>query len=274
VRFSERIGILKRVLQKDSMDEALKNALWNAVYVRYWLRYRFARTEICGSAEGELILCLWVHHFDQPADKLNTTFCYAIEDVAKRFEASHWHQVYDFIQEVVEFAPPNVEEFIAYCNNILERHMSAYRFIGTTLSPITSEVEIAAVGDAITHRGRFAAASAHLATALSRLSDRTSPDYRNAIKESISAVESVCKVIVGDDRATLVQALKQIGLHPALEKGLGNIYGYTSDADGIRHAMMDKSMLTGDDARFFLVSCSAFVNYLVTKSSLVSRSES
>jgi hypothetical protein len=44
-----------------------------------------------------------------------------------------------------------------------------------------------------------------------------------------------------------------------------NLYGYTSDANGIRHAMMDEPNLTADDAKFFLLVCTSFINYLKTK---------
>ncbi|MCZ7542089.1 MAG: hypothetical protein M5R40_00440 [Anaerolineae bacterium] len=97
------------------------------------------------------------------------------------------------------------------------------------------------------------------------LADRENPDYRNSIKEAISAVEATAKIITGDKKATLRQALKRLGLHPALESGLSSIYGYTSDADGIRHALTDEPNVTHDDAKFMLVSCSAFVNYLIAR---------
>lgn len=40
---------------------------------------------------------------------------------------------------------------------------------------------------------------------------------------------------------------------------------YTTDADGIRHGMMDVGDLTVVDARFALVTCSAFCSYLLAK---------
>ena len=90
-------------------------------------------------------------------------------------------------------------------------------------------------------------------------------NYRNSIKESISAVESIARVVSGRDKATLGDALKAIKrgqLHPALKEGFLKLYGYTSDEQGIRHAMLDEPNLTAADARYFLVSCSSFVNYL------------
>ena len=106
-------------------------------------------------------------------------------------------------------------------------------------------------------------------SALDLLSDKTKPDYRNSIKESISAVESVSCAITGSKSGMLSDAFKKLekthSLHGALKEGFIKLYGYTSDGDGIRHAMLKESKLTQADAIYFLVSCSAFVNYLKSK---------
>jgi hypothetical protein len=104
--------------------------------------------------------------------------------------------------------------------------------------------------------------------ALDHLSDRASPNYRDSIKESVSAVEAICSIIDGS-KATLGTALKKIkdkiGLHSALEEAFSKLYGYASNADGIRHALLDESNLDFEDAKFMLVACSGFINYLVVK---------
>ena len=68
---------------------------------------------------------------------------------------------------------------------------------------------------------------------------------------------------------TLGQALKVLDkkgkLHGSLYKGFSALYGYTSDADGIRHAMMDESNLVYSDAKYMFVSCTTFINYLIDK---------
>lgn len=120
---------------------------------------------------------------------------------------------------------------------------------------------------------QLAGARTHISTALQLLSDRENPDYRNSIKESISAVEAVCMVLVGDKSASLGKALKRledngIKIHPSLRSGFSSIYGYTSDQGGIRHAMIEEgSVVTQEDALFMLVSCSAFCHYLQQKGS-------
>jgi uncharacterized protein with PIN domain len=271
MKFSERIGAVRRLLQKDSMDDALKNALWNITYRRFWESYAYEHhQQASGVREGTLLLSIWADHFDQFSDEARPMIPDLIKQVKKRYIESNWLEVYDFVEFVVNYRRSADENkmFIADCNLVLEKHVSAYRFVGMTLAPITSEEEITAVEQAMSHGDQFRSVVSHLETAIARLADRESPDYRNSIKESISAVEAVCEIITGEKKVTLGQALKKIGVHPALEKGFSAIYGYTSDAGGIRHALSDDSIVDADDAKFFLVSCSAFVNYLIAKSSV------
>jgi hypothetical protein len=63
----------------------------------------------------------------------------------------------------------------------------------------------------------------------------------------------------------LADALKELDLHPAFSSGLDKIWGYTNDASGIRHSLMGKDEVTSDDARFMLVTCSAFSYYLLAQ---------
>jgi hypothetical protein len=69
------------------------------------------------------------------------------------------------------------------------------------------------------------------------LSDRELPDYRNSIKESISAVENVVAKTVGVEKGTLGQLIKkledEINLQPTLRTAFSSLYGYTSDEGGI-----------------------------------------
>ena len=188
-----------------------------------------------------------------------------------------WFSVYDFIEYIVEniflitsesLAQENLQRSF---NNVLERELSAYRFINGTLSPITNAQEIEMINTVLNESKteKLLGANEHLKAAQSKLSDRENPDYRNSIKESISAVESIVKLISEDSKATLGQALKLIGdkvnLHSALKEGFEKLYGWTCDGDGIRHALMEKSDLDFDDAKYMLVSCSAFVHYLIMK---------
>lgn len=158
------------------------------------------------------------------------------------------------------------------CNYVLEREKSGFRFVDKKITSITSPEEIEEVESLLNNSsGKLEGVNKHIRAAISKYSDRKEPDYRNSIKESISAVEAIVAIIIEDKNATLGKALKKLNskitINQALISGYLSIYGYTSDADGIRHALMDESNVSSEDAKYMLVSCSAFVNYLIEKSS-------
>ena len=128
------------------------------------------------------------------------------------------------------FGPPS--NFVETCNAILEREKSAWRVVGDEIARLTSEDEIAALEEAEQLGGPFAGVSKHIQNAVRLLSDRHTPDYPNAIKEAISAVEGVCQIITGESHATLSDALKRLKgkgvlMHPAAQQALGKLYNYT-----------------------------------------------
>ena len=56
--------------------------------------------------------------------------------------------------------------------------------------------------------------------------------------------------------------LRRSSCIPAAEYAL---YGYASDENGIRHGGIGFTNAAPGDAKYMLVSCSAFVNYLIEK---------
>jgi len=190
-----------------------------------------------------------------------------------------WTTSYDYIKNYFLtcewYGVFNLLEFIAaddtdllrqheriWINNTLERYNSAYRFVEKQITEITSSEEISAVEGALAStRGP---ARDHIETALKMLSDKEDRDYRNSVKESISAVEATVREISGNPSVTLGSGLKDIvDCHPALLQGFQKIYGYTSDESGIRHSLTDKAETTHAEAKFMLVACSAFISYLL-----------
>lgn len=138
------------------------------------------------------------------------------------------------------------------------------------IAPITNETEIATIEQSADTA--FQSVNQHIQKALSLYADIQSPDYENSIKESISAVEAICCIITGLSGANaslgkVIKKLKDNGvhIHLAMEQAFSSLYGYTSDEDGIRHGGIDFKNAPAEDAKYMLVSCSAFVNYLIEK---------
>jgi len=173
-----------------------------------------------------------------------------------------WFAVYDLLEFLIQSKVVNSTQGMSGpVNDILAKFNAAYRVVDNQIVEITDQNEIRAVEEGLIHPDT--PVRTHLQTALSMLSDRTKPDYRNSIKESISAVEAVCRLVTGDEKTTLGEALKKVNdLHPALSKAFSALYGFTSDAGGVRHSLLDEPTTTYEEAKFMLVSCSAFVSYL------------
>lgn len=277
--FSQRKGLklIKNILQVDSMDADLRNGLWNVLCIYYWDHVKSNRYESNSADQKRFWLLfdlIWIHYFKLPKDTMSLFWNDLYKRLRKVFFQFEWNEVYDFIEFVAKSYPAEDsdeernEYFMKACNAFLRRELSAYRFVGGKITQITEEEEIAEIEKAIKLEEK--PVRTHLQTALKLLGDRKEPDYRNSIKESISAVESLCNSIKGGKNATLGEALKEIdksvALHPAIKKGFDSLYGWTSDADGIRHALMDLTNLDFEDAKFMLVACSAFINYLTEKS--------
>jgi len=257
--FSQRMGLkaVKNHIQVNSMDDDLRLGLWNTFVLFFRIK----------SKNHMFNMLLWIDFFKQLIDGYSTDSF--INDIIGCYFELAWFEVYDFIEFVANKYPDeeHSKEFIKACNSLFERELAAYRFVGKRLVQVTSDQEIATIEEALEVSTQF---TQHLNRALELLADRKVPDYRNSIKESISAVEAACKLVTGSQKATLGDALRQLEsklgtVHPALKEAFSKLYGYTNDAQGIRHALLGKSDLDVEDARFMLIACSAFINYLVTK---------
>ena len=265
--FSQRKGLklIRSVLQVDSMDDDLRNGLWNVLYIMHLENI---------DLELELVRIIWSDYFKKPMDRLTFMSGLALSDCNSYFFDCTWYEVYDFVEFLADKSDKtNNVKYMNVCNAIMEREGSAYRFVNGLITQLTSDEEISVIEDALSVHNPLDSVKTHLQRALEMLSDRVSPDYRNSIKESISAVEAISKIITGDSKSTLGKALgeieksKIVELHPSLKVAFGSLYSYTSDSAGIRHAIKDDSTVNFEDAKFMLVSCSAFVNYLIAKSS-------
>ncbi len=155
-------------------------------------------------------------------------------------------------------------------NRILKEEASAYRIIDNLVVPVTSEEELATIEEVLNLP--YDSVRIHIAKGLSLYANRKNPDYENSIKESISAVEAMCCVITETTgaQATLGTAIKQlknkgVHIHNAMEKAFLSLYGYTSDETGIRHGGIEFNNAPAEDAKYMLITCSAFINYLIEK---------
>lgn len=277
--FSQRYGYkpIKNIVQIEAVDDELRIGLWNRLATFYWSKANPSPIFTLLAEPNKDILRLlqhiWSGHLKLPIDTIGNDWAPAHRHLREYYFSCSWSEVYDFIEFVANHYHDDTvnNQFRKECNEVLKLEVSGYRFVGDRVVPIAAEEEIAEIEEALKGKRISEPVIIHLRSALELFSDRQSPDYRNSIKESISAVEAMSNLIAGKDKATLGEALRKItgriALHPALYESFNKLYGYTSDADGIRHALLEESELDSEDARFMLVACSAFINYLKVKAS-------
>jgi len=262
---------IKNIIQIDSIDVTLRNRLWNNINEDLFAKLPDPPTGT--SMRWEVYKEIWRNFFVEPIQDIpihNRQYYHFITYLRTWYFNASWNKIYDLIEFLMPFNSISRGRFSKKCNESLTIDVSGYRIIDNVVAPIIYQIEIESIEDALQGSDKLRSVNKHLKTALEFLSDRQAPDYRNSIKESISAVEALCRIIVSDDKATFGKAIAiiehQYSLHPTLKEAYSKIYGYTSDADGIRHAMLEDGLpIEFEDAKFMLVSCSAFINYLKVK---------
>lgn len=269
MKFSEREGItqIRDSIQIEGMDSFLRNKIWNAYYNVIILEFRNF---------NQLYDKIWEDFFNFRIDERpdNSTLT---AEIKHHFLNKKWYEVYNLVEFIASYEVDYNQvrnsvhhiRFTERCNKALTEGGSAYRIISREVTLISDQVEINSIQEAL--KSKFSGVTEHLENALRLLSERENPDYRNSIKESISAVESICRIITNE--STLGKALKSledsgVQIHRQLKNTFDKLYLYTNDkTTGIRHALMEEGYSPDfDEAKFMLVSCSAFINYLKSKS--------
>jgi hypothetical protein len=261
-------------MQREELDEETRTELWNVfVVLREILDKAYQDTYRGDSTRHEVLIALWTWEFKRPRDEMQSEST-VWSGLKSRVLTGEWFDVLDVIEAALKYldryetsatsdlASAMVDAF----NGRFEHFLVAYRFVGHELTPLDSSAEADAVAAAQVETSAFDGARHALDRAIVLLSDRQNPDYANSVKESISAVESIVRSVTQEN--TLGAGLGRLEgagltIHPALRGSWSKMYGWVSDADGIRHAGLRGADVDQALAKYMLVTCSAFVSYLI-----------
>lgn len=270
--FSEKYGYKKeKSILFEQVSEELRNRIWNLFY----------QSEIKDGGLASKRLGIALNGGQTIEEKIVDRFGLLVNTLGKETPETQlkqrviklfcWYEVFDFIEIHLSFLEEDEKKIrIKQYNEILEQEKSGYRIVCDVVTPITNEQEISVL-EKSSHT-EFTSVNEHIRKAVDLYADKQSPDYENSVKESISAVESICCIITDSSGAdaTLGKTIKKlkdngIHIHSAMEQAFIKLYGYTSDEDGVRHGGIDFNNVMAEDAKYMLVSCSSFVNYLIEK---------
>lgn len=274
--FSKRYGFaeIEETIQVNYLSESLRMELWNAYYLFVQLRIEES-SDFLKNDYRWINKFSWIHFFKNAFDDFPDYDSQYSRFVRNFIEKENWYKIYEFF----EFVLRNIEnknnqfnylEFVNYINEKLSSNNSGYILNNNQFIPITNENELKEIEIVKNNTILYGLENIakHLDSAILLISQKPKPDFRNSIKESISMVEVISRIIEPNEN-TLGKALNKLSkkekINETLKLGFEKLYAYTNDKNGIRHALMENQNLSIEDARFFLISCSAFTNYLIEK---------
>jgi len=279
--FSQRYGYtsLEDIVIRENMPEAIQNAIIN--WYDMLPDITIYNKEGPSSIKAELEEYLWSKFLNKRTQDYYD--CCRIGNAPEVFvefisDADNpWYRKLDILEVSLTIInsfykniPSMHEDYNKKLNEEFSRLNYAYRIVNNTITEITSKEEIKAVETAIANNN--GAIKMHLSKALELCAKRPEGDYRNSIKESISAVEKWCREKTNENdlrKALNKLESKGIIIHSRLHSAFNKLYEYTNNEEtGIRHALMDDDGTytpSIDEAVYMVVTCSAFINYLNKK---------
>ncbi len=134
MRFSERMGFrpVADVIQVDSMNDALRNGVWNILYEMEFGSEQFIgiqnlygglalKTEPCKPGIEAFSRALWADYHKLPVDSRPNPNSRILEQIRHHFFACAWHAVYDFVEFCLTYYG---DRLVAPLNSILERELA------------------------------------------------------------------------------------------------------------------------------------------------------
>ena len=218
---------------------------------------------------------LYDRYFEMPLSEIDRKCSAIFAELERDFiKGWEWHECLSFIEFILQHTDNSKSYDETYTvprlNRILEEQGVGFRMMGFMIVPIVEPDQVEAIRLMSSNPSVSEGSKRHIANALSELRPNGPIDQGAVVREAISAVEAQAQVVASTPNASLGVALESLNrqkpLHPALKKALGQLYGYTSDEKGVRHAAegWDTNVST-EDAIFMVIACSAFVSWLAAQ---------
>lgn len=276
IPFSQRNGYVEvsHIVIKEDLPPSVMNSIQN-LFTELWNKYTISWTffDEMKAEFGRYYLNLRIkgnqHRRISPTDYLD------IDDL-------WWYEKLDVIEWCLNYLYQHLPNDdirklnlgIKDLNKEFERHRYGYRLVNGLFFETTSSQEVSCIEEAMSANDNV---SVHLKQALLFITpSNQAPDYRNSIKESISAVGSFMREKFGGD--VLGDAIKNMQkkypnlLHKFVYQAIEKLYAYTNQPNtGIRHELLSQDYIPDlSDAIFMLVQSSSTINYITNKLSVIS----
>jgi hypothetical protein len=194
-------------------------------------------------------------------------------EIEKLIMNCHWWQFYDICEVLWQGLKYKHEmgRLSDEINTLFREEHLGFEFRDGKVEKIGSGFTDARVKEAryLLKEPEFKGADKHFEKALKALNTRPNPDVENCIKDAVSAIESVARIMINDEKAMLSNIIKDMaknGLIPKpLDEAIQKVYAYRGDQPGVAHGLVGTSKVTIHEAEFVLAMSAAIIIYLVKK---------
>jgi len=202
-----------------------------------------------------------------------------------------WEKIYDFCERLYSQLPNQVgweDSYGNYTEEISRADSQAYvaaelqrLFLEESLAYEFTDgavrrrgrkhtVELASKAQVVLGAAELISARQHFEKARKFFQHPTKPDFENAVKEAVCAVEATGKVLFPMAKAsTLGDLIKWLGatnvlsVPKALIQTLTGIYAFRSGAEGVAHGATTGGKVTADVTEYVLAVCASQIIFLV-----------
>lgn len=272
--YSDRQGItrFKDIIQFKELNNRTRNKIYNLVVDAVKKLDAIHRHDSLPTLQVSFVKCLYENAFgcnneDMPIETTQYGTPYVNLDCFNKqildfIKSSTYSDIFNLIEMIVRIGMINKKVFQEEINKIFTDENVQHRLINDQITDLTNQEEIESVQSALDVKDEI---SNHFEKAMQLLYSRDNPDYANSVKESILAMEGYFNKVAGE-KGTLGATIKKlddkgINVHPALKEAISKLYGYSSDAEGIRHAGNGAATTTESEARLIFMMCIALYNY-------------
>ena len=260
-------------LKFEQLPSEARTRIWNALYFSIDATKRVdVFNSYVGGVWRKILYTKHVQYDNLSLDEWSDSFEHHRQQLRRSVEELPFNKVFDLIQFVIRHpeCPLGFTELMkaAFASSRLAYTIDEAEPL--TIIPAVTEAEGRSIIESMQtlRLAGLGSSATHLRKAAECFNGS---DWAGSVRESIHAVESVARQLDPKASGTLEPALasleKRQTLHPALKEAFSKLYGYTSDEQGIRHALLDKpSANVGmDEAVFMLGACASFASYLWRK---------
>lgn len=201
--------------------------------------------------------------------------------IEKLLDTCPWWQFYDICEVVWDMLASSnhsgdQKEFSLQVNALFQEELLGFELREGKVEKVGSGFIDAKVKEAryLLKEPEFKGADEQFEKAIKALNIRPIPDKENCIKDAVGAIESVGRILTGNEKALLDDIIKDAARKGVIPKPLDQTFiklnAYRGNEPGIAHGAVGESKVTVDEAELILAMSAAMIIYLVKKRSQLS----